>query len=117
MGKKLVGTTPTTLKLPAGRQTLEFRFRNRNTVVTYDVKANQTTPATVTFDTTVQINARPWAEVFLEGASRRSLGQTPLSDVRVPIGSVLVFENPNFPSKTQTHRVTDADSVIQVVFQ
>jgi hypothetical protein len=117
LGQKRVGSTPTTLTLPQGRQTLEYRYKNRSAVVSYEIKANQTTTAWVTFETTVQINAKPWAEVAVEGAPRRSLGETPLSNVRVPIGSVLVFENPNFPSKTQTHRVTDDDTAIQVVFQ
>jgi len=52
--------------------------------------------------------------VFLEGIERRPLGQTPLSDVTVPIGSTLVFENPNFPGKT--YRVTGQDAAIKIVF-
>jgi hypothetical protein len=78
------------------------------------VKADETTTAMVTFEVTVQINARPWAQVFIDGGPRRSLGQTPLSRVQVPIGSVLVFENPNFPSKN--YRVTGKEAAIQIVF-
>jgi len=62
----------------------------------------------------VQINAKPWAQVSLEGTPRRQLGQTPLSGVGVPIGAVLIFENPNFPTKT--YRITDTDSAIQINF-
>ncbi len=68
----------------------------------------------VTFDVTIQINARPWAQVYVQGPQRRSLGQTPLSDVKVAIGNALVFENPNFPAKT--YRVTGKETAIQVVF-
>jgi hypothetical protein len=82
--------------------------------MTHDIKLDQTTSASVTFQTTVQVNAKPWANVFIEGPTRRALGQTPLSGVNVAIGSVLVFENPNFPTKT--HRVTDAEAAIQVDF-
>jgi hypothetical protein len=82
--------------------------------MTHDIKPNQTTTALVTFEMDVQINARPWAQVFVEGSTRKALGQTPLGSVRVPLGSVLTFENPNFPSKT--HRVTEKDSAIQIVF-
>ena len=64
---------------------------------------------------TIQINAKPWAQVFVDGAPRRALGQTPLSGIRVPVGSVLVFENPNFASKTR--RVTENDTEIQLNFQ
>jgi hypothetical protein len=37
-----------------------------------------------------------------------------LSDAKLPIGSVLVFENPNFPSKS--HKIVVDDKAIQVVF-
>jgi len=111
---KLIGSTPATLQLPAGRQTLEYRHGDLRTQVTHNIKPKETSTALITFETVVQINARPWAQVFIDGATRRPLGQTPLSNVRVPIGSVLVFENPNFPSKD--HRVTDKETAIQVVF-
>jgi hypothetical protein len=115
MGDKYLGATPTTLPLPPGRQTVEYRHGDLRTVMTHDIRSGETTTAFVTFETIVQINARPWAQVFVEGTSRKALGQTPLSSVRVPIGSVLTFENPNFPPKS--HRVQEADSAIQVVFQ
>jgi hypothetical protein len=83
--------------------------------VNHDIKANQTTAASVTFQTNVQINAKPWAQVFLDGAQRRALGQTPLSSVSVPIGGVLIFENPNFATKS--YRITEKDTAIQVDFQ
>jgi hypothetical protein len=68
----------------------------------------------IVFEAKVHINAKPWANVFLQGAERRSLGQTPLSDVQVPVGGTLVFENPNF---TQKHyRITGKETAIQVVF-
>jgi hypothetical protein len=109
-----LGSTPITLELPAGNHTLDYRHGDLRRIATHVVKATETTTAMVTFDTTLQINAKPWARVFLEGASRRLLGQTPLSDVRVPIGSTLLFENPNFPAKS--HRVTETDTAIRVVF-
>jgi hypothetical protein len=109
-----LGATPTTLQLPVGRQTLEYRHGDLRTVVSHDIKNNQTITASITFQQTIQINSKPWAQVFMEGTPRRSLGQTPLSGVSVPIGGVLVFENPNFPSKT--YRITDKDTAIQVDF-
>ena len=114
MGDKFLGATPANLQLAAGRYTLEYRHGNLRTVMTHEVKSKRTTPVVVTFETTVLINARPWAQVFLEGTSRQALGQTPLSSVRVPVGSVLTFENPNFPPKS--HRVTETDSTIQMAF-
>jgi hypothetical protein len=109
-----LGATPTTLQLPVGRQTLEYRHGDLRTFLTHDIKNNQTVTTSVTFHQTVQINSKPWSQVFIEGTPRRSLGQTPLSGISVPIGGVLVFENPNFVSKT--YRITDKDTAIQVDF-
>src|SRR5262249_55409576 len=113
IGDKLMGSTPTSLQLPTGRHAVEYRHGDLRTVMNHDIRTNQTTTASVGFQITVQVNAKPWAQVFLEGSGRRALGQTPLA-VTVPIGGVLVFENPNFPSKT--YRVTDKDTAIQVNF-
>jgi hypothetical protein len=113
-GDRHLGSTPITLDLPAGTHTLEYRHDNLRTVATHVVKPNDTTTALITFEVVVQINSRPWAQVYLAGAQRRALGQTPLSDVKVPIGRVLVFENPNFPSKS--YRVTGNETAIQMVF-
>ena len=44
----------------------------------------------------------------------KPLGQTPMSNVRVPIGGILVFQNPKFPTKR--YRVTGTESTIQIVF-
>jgi cytoskeletal protein RodZ len=114
LGNKNLGSTPTTVQLPAGRQTLEYRHGDLRTVVNHTIKANETISAAISFQVTVQINAKPWAQVFLEGTPRRPLGQTPLSGITVPVSSVLVFENPNFPSKT--YRVTEKDTAVQVNF-
>jgi cytoskeletal protein RodZ len=114
LGNRYLGSTPATLQLPVGRQTLEYRHGSLRTVVTHTIKPAATTTTSVTFQVTVQINAKPWAQVSLEGTPRRPLGQTPLSGAVVPIGGVLTFENPNFPTKT--YRITDTDSAIQINF-
>lgn len=114
MGDKYLGSTPTTLQLPAGNQTIEYRHGDLRTVITHVIKANETTSALISFVVAVQLNANPWANVFVEGSPRLPLGQTPLSGVQLPIGSVLVFENPNFPSKS--HKIAVNDKTIQMVF-
>jgi hypothetical protein len=111
---QFLGSTPTTLQLPAGQQTLEYRHGDLRSVVTHNIKRNEVTSASITFQITVQINAKPWAQVFLDGTPRRSLGQTPLSGVSVPIGGTLVFENSNFSPKT--YRITEKDAAIQLNF-
>jgi hypothetical protein len=102
------------LELPAGNQRLEYRHQDMKKIVTHVINANETTTAMITFDVPVQINAKPWAQVFIDGSQRQPLGQTPLSDVRVPIGSVLVFENPNFQGKK--YRVKGTETEIRVNF-
>ena len=114
MNGTYVGSTPTTLDLAPGRHSVEYRHGDLRTVMTHAIRAKQTTTALVAFEVPIQINARPWAQVYLEGASRKSLGQTPIGSIRVPIGGVLTFENPNFPSKR--HRVSDTDSTVRMVF-
>jgi len=114
MGEKHLGSTPTTLQLPSGNQTLEYRHGDLRAVVTHAIKAKETTTALVVFETVVQVQARPWATVSIEGSPRMPLGTTPLSDVRLPVGSILVFENPNFPTKSQ--KIGPDDKAIQMVF-
>jgi hypothetical protein len=108
-----LASTPVSLELPAGMHTLEYRHGNLRKNVTHVVNSSETTRAMITFDVSVQINSRPWAEVFLDGVEKRALGQTPLSGVRIPIGSVLIFENPQYQSKR--YRVTGNER-IQIVF-
>jgi hypothetical protein len=109
-----LGSAPVSLDLPAGPQTLEYRHGALRRFVTHVIKGNETTKAMITFDVTVQLNSKPWAEVFLDGVERRDLGQTPLSGVRVPIGGVLSFQNPQF--QTKKYRVTGNETGIQIVF-
>jgi hypothetical protein len=109
-----IGSTPVSLELSGGTHTLEYRHGNLRKRVTHVINGDETSRAMITFDATVQINSKPWAEVFLDGAEKKPLGQTPLSGVRVPIGSVLVFENPQF--QTKKYRVTGNETGIQIVF-
>ena len=109
-----MGSAPVSLELPAGPNTLEYRHGNFRKSVTHVINSNETSRTMITFDVNVQINSRPWADVSLDGAEKKALGQTPLSGVRVPIGSILIFENPRFQPKR--YRVTGNETGIQIVF-
>jgi hypothetical protein len=109
-----LGSVPISLELPAGTQTLEYRHGILRSNVTHVINSNETTRARITFDVTLQINSRPWADVFIDGVEKKAVGQTPLSGVRVPIGSVLIFENPQFQAKR--YRVTGNETGVQIVF-
>jgi hypothetical protein len=113
-GEEHLGSTPVTLQLPPGTQTLEYRYQGLRQTASHVIKSQETTTAVISFMIKVEINARPWAQVSIEGTQLRPLGQTPLGDVSVPIGSVLVFQNPGFPVKR--YRVTAKDTAIQVAF-
>jgi serine/threonine-protein kinase len=54
------------------------------------------------------VNATPWAEVWIDG---RSLGETPLANVEVPVGEhELVFRHPDLGERRQ-RVVVRADAV------
>jgi hypothetical protein len=111
---RLVGTTPATLEFPEGNQTLEYRYENLSKKMTHTVTSGETTPVSVVIDTALQINAQPWAEVFIQDGKNSPLGQTPLSGVRVPVGSTLIFRNPKFSDKL--YRVSARDTTVSVNF-
>jgi len=109
-----VGTTPVTLELPVGSYTVEYRYGNLRKTAVNVIRGNEVTRATVVFEVTVQITSTPQAEVALGGIQPRVIGTTPLTSVRVPIGSSLIFRTPGFTEKSYT--VTEKDSTISMVF-
>jgi hypothetical protein len=109
-----LGSVPVSLELSAGEHTLEYRHGTLRKFVTLVVNRNETEKTMALFEVTIPVNSKPWSEVFLDGVERKDLGQTPLNGVRVPIGGVLVFENPQFQAKR--YRITGNETGIQVVF-
>ena len=109
-----VGTTPVTLQLPGGSYTVEYRYGNLRKTAVNVIRGNEVTRATVVFEVTVQITSTPQAEVSLGGIQPKVIGTTPLTSVRVPIGSSLIFRTPGFAEKSYT--VTEKDSTISMVF-
>jgi hypothetical protein len=109
-----IGTTPLTVELPVGTYTFEYRYGDLRSTVTSTIRNNDVTRTTVTFETTIDIDSRPQAQVYLEGIQRLQLGQTPLKGIRMVVGSVLVFTAPGFPDKRWT--VREKDQAIRMVF-
>jgi hypothetical protein len=70
-----------------------------------DVAAGSTTAVRVEAPAaTVSANARPWADVAIDG---KSVGQTPISNLQVPIGThEVVFRHPRLGERRQTVTVT-----------
>ena len=52
----------------------------------------------------ISVNARPWAEILLDGAN---VGETPIANLLVTVGShELVFRHPQLAERRQTIVVT-----------
>jgi hypothetical protein len=92
-----VGTSEDSrLSLPVGPQVIGLEnesvgFRDVRTV---EVVAGKVTPVPVTMPKgEISINARPWAEVFVDGSR---VGETPVSQLSLPIGiHEVVFRHPD----------------------
>ena len=84
------------LSLPAGPQIIGLEnesvgFRDVRTV---EVVGGKVTPVAVTLPNgSISINARPWAEVFVDG---QRLGETPVSQFSLPVGiHEITFRHPD----------------------
>jgi hypothetical protein len=102
-GKEVGTSTSPRIALPAGERTLVFvnaalEFREERQV---SVVARKKTALGIDAPTGIlHINARPWAEVWIDG---RRLGETPLGNVTLPIGEHdVVFRHPGHPEKRTT---------------
>ena len=109
-GRRL-GTTDDRIVLPAGSHELEFvgdelGFRARRTVT---VSPAQATNVTISLpQAAVNLNAVPWADVWVDG---KEIGQTPIANLMLPIGAhQVVFRHPQFGEKQATVNVSLQDS-------
>ena len=109
----LIGTTETDrLMLAAGRHVLEFAnqtvgYRQSRTV--HVVPGKVVALAIELPQGTVNLNASPWAEVWLDG---RRIGETPIGNLAVPIGPhEIVFRHPELGEKKHAVSVTTAAPV------
>jgi hypothetical protein len=92
--------------LPAGRHDIELvnealGYRSTRTV---DIQPGEEERITVTPTGLANINATPWAEVFVDG---NRLGETPLANVSIPLGTRdVVFRHPQFGERRVTVTIT-----------
>jgi hypothetical protein len=106
-GRVVATTEAESFMLPVGTHELEFvneafGYKARRTMT---IQAGKTAPLRLEAPLgTVNINAVPWAEVWLDG---KDLGETPLGNVQIPIGSrELVFRHPDLGEHRATVLVT-----------
>ena len=110
---RVIGTSEIErVMLSPGSHELEFvsvplGFRQRSKV---NVSAGRGEAISLTIPRVpVNINAIPWAEVFVDGMP---IGDTPLANVMQPIGDhELVFRHPQLGEKRQVTRVTLTDAL------
>jgi hypothetical protein len=105
---RLIGTTETDrLMLASGRHSLEFVNAALGYRQTQTVQVTPGRVASVSVDLpqgSVNLNAAPWAEVWIDG---RRVGETPIGNLAVPIGPhEIVFRHPEFGEKKQAVSVT-----------
>lgn len=105
-GDRLLGSTRGTVQVPPGRHRLvlvnkELGYSVRRIV---DVVPGQALSLTVTpGNGSVNINATPWAEVWVNGMS---IGVTPLARVSMPLGEhEFVFRHPQLGERRKKARV------------
>jgi len=107
-GGRVVGTTETErIMLPAGAHTFEFRNDTLGFRETQDVRidAGRVTNVALRLPTApIQINALPWAEVWIDG---ERIGETPIANVMQPIGPhEIVFRHPQLGERRVNTMVT-----------
>jgi hypothetical protein len=110
---RMVGTSEIDrIMLPPGARNLEFvadslGFRQSLQV---SISAGRAAPVSLTIPrVAMNINALPWAEVFIDGAR---IGDTPLANVMQTIGDhEIVFRHPQLGEKRQMTRVSARDSL------
>jgi hypothetical protein len=105
---RLIGTNDADrLMLAAGSHQLEFVNETLNYRVMKSVHVTAGKVSAVSLELpngTMNVNAVPWAEVWLNGTR---IGETPIGNLSVPIGAhELVFRHPQFGEKRHAISVT-----------
>jgi hypothetical protein len=101
-GEILGSNASSRIMVKAGRYDLmlkndELGFQERRRV---DIQAGQTTTVRLDAKATISVNARPWADVTIDGVS---IGQTPIANHSIALGSHdIVFRHPEMGEKRQT---------------
>ncbi len=112
--RRLGSTAAGIVPAPAGRHEVDLvnsvlGFRSRQVV---DVRAGQVAALTVSPPNgRININAVPWAEVFIGG---KSLGETPIGNLSIPLGEhEIIFRHPQLGEVRRT-AVVRSDAVTRV---
>ncbi len=107
-GGRVIGTTDADrIMLPAGRHDLQLvnETLGYNVARSVNVQPGKTASLTAELPNgTVNLNASPWAEVWIDG---QRVGETPIGNLSVPIGPhEIVFRHPQLGEKRHAISVT-----------
>lgn len=95
LGGRQIGTSGRRLSLAPGAYDLTLRAADYSAAKRVEVSAGRLSRLQIDVpDGTVNLNATPWAEVYLDG---RNLGETPIANASVSAGThEVIFRNPQF---------------------
>ena len=105
-GGKTLGSSENQILLGAGRHSLRLvnKELEYSATETVEVTSGETTRLDLDPMGRGNINAVPWAEVWIDG---EKIGETPLANVPIRLGvREIIFKNPQFPERKQNVTVT-----------
>jgi hypothetical protein len=115
-GKTLGNTDTGKILLPPGKHALtlsnsEFGFSDTRTV---EIQPGEERPLNIEPKGTVNINAHPWAEVWIDG---KKAGDTPIANLAVLMGTrIFTFKHPQYGERRLTVTVTSTSAAVSVDF-
>jgi hypothetical protein len=116
-GRALGTTEQGRLMLPPGRHTLtltnrEFGYSASHAI---EIEAGEVRSLNVQPTGTVNLNAVPWAEVWIDG---KKMGETPLANLQIPLGNrEIIFKHPQYGERRMmTAIAAGAPAAISVDF-
>jgi hypothetical protein len=101
-GKSIGTTEQNRLLLKPGRHELTFTNRDLDYTSTHVIEVEPGESKTLSIDPkgSVNLNATPWAEVWVDG---KKVGETPLANLQLPLGThEVVFKHPQFGERRMT---------------
>jgi hypothetical protein len=96
---KVIGTSESQIILGPGHHQLHLQNKDLNYSATQgvDIDPGETTKVPLDPRGSANINAAPWAEIFIDGVKA---GETPMANVPIRLGlREVVFKNPQFPER------------------
>ena len=115
-GRALGTTDSGRILLPPGRHVLTLinTQYGYSTTQTVEIVAGEERAVNVTPKGTVNVNAQPWAEVWVDG---QRVGETPIANLEVSLGTrEFVFKHPQYGERKTVTTVTSKPSAISIDF-